>query len=131
MVVIPILFTFLIILFGVWILFYLSKKINNSRLGLLFGLIHLFLVAFIGITMLISLQYNKVPILQWSVFEILDFPVFLLLISISLRVPIIDLPVDITIYYLPFLTFAVFGSLQYFLIGTGLSQLIKKLKKNK
>ena len=110
------------------IVFYrISKDRKPFKLGLTFGGIHLLIAVFMGISVYFMQKSDGEAIMGWMWLSFIDFPLFMIL-------PILErcwTPLSAIGYsnYASSIYIGTLGSLQYFLIGTGIGWVCNKLSK--
>lgn len=122
-------FIALVVVIGISILFLLfSKNKKPLHLGAILGISHLFLVILLAYA--IYRSSDGEACMGWLIFYGVDIPSsFMVDIISKLFNSIWGNNAIRNNYHIPFATFAIFGSLQYFFIGLGIGYLCRKISK--
>ncbi len=124
-----------ILLFAIPVIMYFRFSKTKRTLGLakLLGVIHFCFVALFAVLIYFGMKQDAEVAMIWMLFYIIDIPV-------SLFLPYLDNLVTKAIgdnfmlanFYIPFMYFSLFGSIQYFFIGRVMGWVYNKLtEKNK
>ena len=123
-------FITLFLIFVGFLIFLFSENIVPIRLGIIFAAVHFVLILFVSGYIYWGIQGDSETVMLFLLIYALDFPVsFLTLPLNSAWTKFIGNSFMVTNFYIPSLTFLLFGSTQYFLIGFGIGKLVNKLKK--
>ncbi len=110
-----------------YLFFRISKAKNPFILGMLFAGAHFFFVVIIAALVYLSIKQQSPdsPMWGWFIPFMIDIPTSFLIYCL----PQINKDYMWQTLYEPFLFFALLGSIQYFLIGTGLGCLYRRFKR--
>ena len=110
--------------------FSLSKTKKPYTLGIIYGIIHLSYVLYLTIDIYFALAKDGEAFFGFLPVYLLDMPSSLLTVVFNFLSRNIFGYIGVAeCFYIPAIVFMVFGSLQYFLIGTGVGWIYKKVCK--
>ena len=111
--------------------FLLFKTINPYKLGVIYGIIHLSYIVYLTGDIYFALAKDEEAVLGFLPMFFLDMPSSLLVnVFAYLSRNIFGYKGIAENFYIPAAVFWIFGSLQYFLIGTGVGWIYKKVTKH-